>query len=724
MSDFQKIYMLNESLLDDVDVDEVVDSTDDKYGEERIRVELALEAQRYYLKNETLKNVKQFLRTQFGYGIIEDMKVDTYVNYNANNSKDTSEIIVWFNASNFTLDVFSSFLVKVFRIIADEQAYCSLVVKKVGKQVFEKDFTISRVSFGSTFQMRISDLEPYKLIFPNFSNKTIIFDIVRTAIQCKLLMALDKEARLYRLWLDKGNDESSCLMVRADGTILFELEQSYFTDSEVFHSGCLKIFEKGKGYNYIDREGNYLSNGVYYSEARGFNEYGLAIVKANDSDGGYSIMDTSGNFITKEEYATISDFKDNGRTVVSKIIDGSYKYNLIDTNGNLLLKDWVGYCNISDDYCKVKDGNTKKMFDINGKFLFDYTHYVDMAYANDGYWLVLRKEDRRWNIIDRGGNLLLDEWYDNIRGFYYGFAIVSKRGSGDTFIDETGNFICKDKRRKPIWFEECSVFDEEGNAIVVNKEDNRLVNFIDINGKFLSDEWFLNYNNRMNIDCMFKNGFAGIYKKDEYGDIKSNFIDRKGNILVDGWFERIVKCFDESGYAVIYQNNRNKIVDKTGKIIEIKTRRELSNIGKFENGVALVTDSNNKENYIKSDGSLVSREWFYRTGAFVGNVCKVYKHERTSNGGSGSEVENYMDINGNLMFDEWTDYRIYSDNEVDDVVILKNKRDCEYNMITSEGKFLFEKWILDVIDCVGPKIYRIGFGKSYVDNEGNYVNII
>ena len=55
---------------------------------------------------------------------------------------------------------------------------------------------------------------------------------------------------------------------------------------------------------------------------------------------------------------------------------------------------------------------------------------------------------------------------------------------------------------------------------------------------------------------------------------------------------------------------------------------------------------------------------------------------------------------------------------------LKNKRDCEYNMITSEGKFLFDKWTLDVIDCVSPNIYRIGFGKSYVDNEGNYINII
>ena len=723
MSDFQKIYMLNESLLDDVDVDEVVDSADDEYGE-RIRIELSLETPRYYLKIESLKNVKQFLKTQFGYGIIEDMKVDTYVKYNANNSKDSSEIIVWFNASNFTLDVFSSFLVKIFSIIANEQSYFSLVVNKVGKQVFEKNFSFSRVSFGSKFQMRISNLESYKLIFPNFSYKTIIFDIVRTAIQCKLLVALDEEARLYRLWFDKGNDESSCMMVRADGTILFELEQTHLTDSEVFHSGCLKIFEKDKGYNYIDRDGNYLSKGVYYSEASGFNGYGLAIVKTNNSDGRYSIMDTSGNFITKEEYVTISDFKD-GIAIVCKNIDGSYKHNLIDTNGNLLLKDWVEYCNNDNGYCKVEDGNTKKIFDTNGKFLFDCSHYRDIVYANDGCWKVFRNEDKRWNLVDCSGNLLLKEWFDDIYSFYCGFAIVLKTGVGVTFIDKTGKFICKNKRRKPIWFETCSLFDEEGNAIVVNKEDNELVNFIDRNGNFLSDEWFFNYNNvHLNSTCPFRNGFAGIYKQNEYGDFISNFIDRNGNILVEEWFDRIVKNFDESGYAVIYQNNRNKIVDKTGKIIEIKTRRELSNIENFENGIASVTDSKNKDNFIKSDGSLVSREWFYRTGLFVGNVCKVYKHERTLNGGSGSEVHNYMDINGNLLFNDWIDYQRYSDREIDDVVILKNKRDCEYNMITSEGKFLFDKWTLDVIDCVSPNIYRIGFGKSYVDNEGNYINII
>ena len=83
---------------------------------------------------------------------------------------------------------------------------------------------------------------------------------------------------------------------------------------------------------------------------------------------------------------------------------------------------------------------------------------------------------------------------------------------------------------------------------------DELWNFIDKNGKLLSNEWF-------KVVSFFHEGFATVEREDGL----RNFIDRKGNYLSNEWFE-VVSLFDEDFAEVQRTNGEWANIDKTGKL--------------------------------------------------------------------------------------------------------------------------------------------------------------
>ena len=83
---------------------------------------------------------------------------------------------------------------------------------------------------------------------------------------------------------------------------------------------------------------------------------------------------------------------------------------------------------------------------------------------------------------------------------------------------------------------------------------DELWNFIDKNGKLLSNEWF-------KVVSFFHEGFATVEREDGL----RNFIDRKGNYLSNEWFE-VVSLFDEDFAEVQRTNGEWAKIDKTGKL--------------------------------------------------------------------------------------------------------------------------------------------------------------
>ena len=80
-------------------------------------------------------------------------------------------------------------------------------------------------------------------------------------------------------------------------------------------------------------------------------------------------------------------------------------------------------------------------------------------------------------------------------------------------------------------------------------------NYIDKNGKIISDTWFywLAY---------FENGFALVQREDGL----KNFIDRQGKLLSDKWYRYLTNFKD--GVALIERDNGEQAkIDKNGKIV-------------------------------------------------------------------------------------------------------------------------------------------------------------
>ena len=113
---------------------------------------------------------------------------------------------------------------------------------------------------------------------------------------------------------------------------------------------------------------------------------------------------------------------------------------------------------------------------------------------------------------------------------------------------------------KTEWWKNDNVIDllyfSDGFAIV--QRGDKLYNFINKNGKYLSDEWFYW------VDT-FHEGFARVQRTN--GDW--NFIDRQGNILSKEWFEKAYCLY--YGFAIVQRANGEWYqIDKTGTLIKIQ----------------------------------------------------------------------------------------------------------------------------------------------------------
>ena len=97
------------------------------------------------------------------------------------------------------------------------------------------------------------------------------------------------------------------------------------------------------------------------------------------------------------------------------------------------------------------------------------------------------------------------------------------------------------------------------------KREDRLYNFIDKKGKILSEQWF-------NVAYSFNDGFAVVQREDRL----YNFIDKKGKILSEQWFIDAYSFND--GLARVKRANGDWcIFTKNGIIVEIfkKTETEM-----------------------------------------------------------------------------------------------------------------------------------------------------
>ena len=200
---------------------------------------------------------------------------------------------------------------------------------------------------------------------------------------------------------------------------------------------------------------------------------------------------------------------------------------------------------------------------------------------------------------------VLDYYYQSIKSRYFKVKLsgeITKCGFEDTNVAATEITILEEITdifdeiiNNTEWWKNDNVLDLlyyiEGFAAV--RRGDELYNFIDTKGKILSEQWFDWIDN-------FNEGFARVQRSDEL----YNFIDKQGKLLSEQWFEW-ADNFNE-GFARLQRGDElMNFIDANGKIL---SNDWLAWVGDFDNGFAKVQRTNGEQCKIDKTGEIVVRK--------------------------------------------------------------------------------------------------------------------
>ena len=158
------------------------------------------------------------------------------------------------------------------------------------------------------------------------------------------------------------------------------------------------------------------------------------------------------------------------------------------------------------------------------------------------------KLGKKYNLINKDGGLLMSEWVDRINEISKSRFVVYKE-DGNYILDDEYHLVNKEPY---LYIEEA---DQNGYARVESM-DNKW-NFIDKKGNLLSEEWF-------DTVCSFIDGYASVSL-----DKRWNLIDEEGFLLSEQWFDDIY-TFDKDGYCKVQING---YLDKDGNFFLDKPQK-------------------------------------------------------------------------------------------------------------------------------------------------------
>jgi hypothetical protein len=149
--------------------------------------------------------------------------------------------------------------------------------------------------------------------------------------------------------------------------------------------------------------------------------------------------------------------------------------------------------------------------------------------------------------------------YDEVGGFFNGFAMVYKEGKYN-FINKQGELLWD----KDEWFDDVSNFN---NGLACVNKAGRGWNYITQQGELLWEDY-------KNFDRVWKfsNGLAKVYKQGR----GFNFINKQGKLLwkEEEWFDNAYDFVN--GLAGVKRNNEDwKCINTKGEIIDRRPRRRV-----------------------------------------------------------------------------------------------------------------------------------------------------
>ncbi len=673
-----RAYVLNESLLDEVGSDEVKDDSS-------FKICIAVSFRREFAKPDTVEKSFKMLVDSY-LGRLED---SGYLrSYSINLAKDC--LCVYINL--IMVDDDNESFVKMIARIA------SLFNK------YDYGFNIVVMNERGDFILNVLFASPV------VSEKFSLLQINDSYYDC---FGVNDFAEFIRTFVQ----------VTAASGVLFPSDKQKdrfvinFTDSNLIRMYDAKgneLFEHAVDDFYINGSSNV------------FNEYGLMYITFSNDRNNYLTYDGELLF---ENYnmGAISE----GKCVVYD--SGRNKYNYYDVvKKKLLLDDWVyeaeGFENgvalfsrkYEDEFVMIdSDGNEICHYDT---ILFDDEHH---------YALVWNTASNKYNFIDNTGRVIWKgDWFDGGHTPKYNYAKVSRKksGSNDILVNflnlETGKIV------SGTWF----------NTKKGNIDDIYYPVVNDIFIVFDRDSRSYNLYDGKENKLLFKNGFfnqaepCNEYDKHFFKMGMTSSIDNTVNykIFLDNgqmlgdkkdWFSDVAYLGEDLWSCQkigIGKNKFNMLIKSDGTVLVDYCDWSFTS---FSDGYSLVQrglndkvkKTKNKFNLIDTSGKLIREEWFNYVGIMKDGFAEVRNRDNSLN---------LLMKNGRFLFPKKGIENIqkFEVIEAGRIVVLVDK-DYRYNVVDSNGKYMFDEWIDAKISANENDSLKIG-DLIIADYEGNIVSYI
>lgn len=325
--------------------------------------------------------------------------------------------------------------------------------------------------------------------------------------------------------------------------------------------------------------------------------------------------------------------------VVETDNDGVY---LIDRSGKLVLKGFGSGYSFHNGYAGFGD-------DARGYFYIGPDGKVDMnkfsasgyrRFTDDGFAVTVNKESNE-NYIDRDWNLVSGEWFQKCYEFVNGFGKVKKNGKFN-FIDKNGNLVSK------TWFDNCENFDESGMVVVTVRDNsiNKAYNYMDSSGTLVLDKDY-------RLCLPFSDGVGCVFDRKDDSSIVCNYVNKDGRFISEQWFvystsQRVSDYSFSGGYACVFnQDVECNMIDIHGKLLFDDWNREIR-FGKFSEGFCSFVEYGKGYGFIDKTGKRITDEFFDSVKDFKDGFAFVVNLEN-------NELNNYINTKGELML-PWMDF--------------------------------------------------------------------
>ncbi|WP_018247620.1 WG repeat-containing protein [Orenia marismortui] len=384
-----------------------------------------------------------------------------------------------------------------------------------------------------------------------------------------------------------------------------------------FHEGRARV-KKDNLYGFIDKKGELVIS-IQYLRVSDFAE-GKAVVYDGQS---YYKIDRAGAKIEEERRANLNseaeDPYQGSAIIIKKKSYYDKSYGLVDQDNELILKP------IYDSIRKEEEGiyyvkldRKKGFYNVEtDKFVKPSYTYLDFFFADERNYIVAKKEDSKYGVLNYNGELMIPLEYDYIWDGSFGF-INLRKGNYGGLADNHGNLIL-DAAYSKIYLQAIAGTEEyisvsyqgkeEEKQIIVNKVTGEKI-VLDFNGDVYSysNGIFLGSNKDTSFYIArdgkiifsvkgrltdFGSKYGIVFEKDN-----SYLVDRLGEVYVkDNNFSQVYFPIVD-GHFIFKKDNYYGIADING---QVKTTKKYGCISDIQEGIATACFKGNK-GYLNLEG--------------------------------------------------------------------------------------------------------------------------